>query len=530
MPNVTLGPGIEVSVPDPVPGASEILSSEAVTFVAELHRALNPERLARLAARQARQVRLDAGERLDFLPETAEIRAGSWHVAETPQDLMRRWAEITGPVDDRKMIVTALNSGADVFLADLEDSLSPTWANVVQAQLNLRDAVRRTMSVDVPGGGTYRIAETTATLIVRPRGWHLDEPHVQIDGAPVSASLFDFGMYMFQNARELIARGSGPYFYLPKLETHLEARLWNEAFNLAQAALDIPRGTIRATAYIETLPAAFEMDEILYELRDHAAGLNAGRWDYVFSVIKRMHMRADAILPDRAMITMDVPFMRAFTDLLVRTAHRRGAHAIGGMAAYFPSRRTPDAPGRTVRPVYDDKLQESTLGFDGTSVGHPDLVPTARRVFEEALSGLPHQRHRSPHGSVPTAAALTDFAIPGGAVTAQGVRDDISVALQYLNAWLGGAGVVAINNVMEGVATAEIARAQLWQWRHFAVPVDGGAPFIAAEYERIRDEELKRLTESGAFHYAQAARLLDQLVLSDQLEEFLTIPAYQELA
>ncbi len=528
MSKVTLGPGIEAVVPEAVPGASALLSAEAGTFVAALHRALNPERLARLEARQTRQLRLDAGERLTFLPETAEIRAGNWHIAETPPDLMRRWVEITGPVD-RRMIITALNSGADVFMADFEDSLSPTWPNVLSGQINLIDAVRRTISVDVPGAPPYRLAEKTSTLVVRPRGWHLEEPHVQVDGAPVSASLFDFGMYFFHNARELIARGSGPYFYLPKMESHLEARLWNDAFNQAQDALGIPRGTIRATALIETLPAAFEMDEILYELRDHAAGLNAERSDYIFSAVKRLRLRKDAILPDRAQVTIAVPFMRAYTDMLVRTCHRRGAHAIGGMSAAVPSQTDANANARAMRQLHDDKLRESSEGFDGTWVGHPALVTTARRVFERALSGFPHQRPHNPSGTPATVQELTDVRVPGGGVTTPGIRANVSVALQYLSAWFGGVGSVAINNLMEDTSTAEIARTQLWQWRHFAVPVDGGAQFTAAVYRRVRDEELGRLTAQGDARYEQAARLLDQLVLNNELEEFLTIRAYQEL-
>ena len=529
MAKITLGPAIEASVPESVPGASALLSAEAAAFVAELHRALNPERLARLEARRARQARLDAGERFDFLPETAEVRAGNWHVAETPPDLMRRWVELTGPVD-RRMMITAMNSGADVFMADFEDALAPTWANVLQGQVNLSDAVRRTIAVDIAGGGTYRVGEKAPTLIVRPRGWHLEESHLQVDGAPVSASLFDFGMYMFHNARELIARGTGPYFYLPKMESHLEARLWNDAFNRAQDALGIPRGTIRATALIETLPAAFEMDEILYELRDHASGLNAERSDYIFSAIKRLKMRKEAILPDRAQVTIAVPFMHAYTDLLVRTCHRRGAHAIGGMAMAAPSQTDASATALAMRQLHDDKLRESGEGFDGTWVGHPAMVATAQRVFERALSGFPHQRHRSPAGAPATAAALTDLRVAGGTVTLPGIRGNISVALQYLNSWFGGVGAVAINHLMEDTSTAEIARAQLWQWRRFAHPVDGGAQFTTAMYERIRNEELGRLTQQGEARYPQAVRLLDSLVLNNELEEFLTIRATQELS
>ncbi|MDO8794311.1 MAG: hypothetical protein Q7J25_06810, partial [Vicinamibacterales bacterium] len=382
---------------------------------------------------------------------------------------------------------------------------------------------------ETPEGRVYQLAERIATLVVRPRGWHLMERHVTVDGEAIAAALFDFGLYMFHNARELLERGSGPYFYLPKMESHLEARLWNDVFNYAQDALQIPRGSIRATALIETLPAAFEMDEILFELREHAAGLNAGRWDYIFSTIKRLRQDG-AVLPDRGQITMTVPFMRAYTDLLVKTCHRRGAHAIGGMAAFIPSRRDPEVTAQAMRRVHEDKMRESGDGFDGTWVAHPDLVGLARRVFEAVLSGRPHQKNRRRDDVHVTAEQLTDLSVPGGAVTASGVRANVGVALQYLNAWLGGNGAVAINNLMEDVATAEISRAQLWQWRRRAAAVDGGAPFTGAEYERIRDEELRRLTEHGPARYAQAAALLDRLVLSDDFEEFLTLSAYEHLS
>ena len=523
----TTSSGVQVIAGEQPAGAASILTDEALAFVADLHRTFDGERLARLAARQQRQVRLDAGERFGFLPETADVRAGDWRVGPTPADLERRWAEITGPVD-RKMMITALNSGADAFMADFEDALSPSWNNVIQGQINLKDAVRGTITFEA-NGVTSKLNEQTATLIVRPRGWHLVERHVTVDGEPISASLFDFGMYMFHNAAERVARGTGPYFYLPKMESHLEARLWNDAFNFAQDALGIPRGTVRATVLIETLPAAFEMDEILYELREHAAALNAGRWDYIFSAIKRQRMNPNAVLPDRGQVTMTVPFMRAYTNLLVKTCHRRGAHAMGGMAAFVPNRRDADITAVALRKVEDDKTRESGDGFDGTWVAHPDLIPIARRVFDAKLNGAANQREVLREDVTVVAEQLTDLTVPGGTVTAQGIRDNIAVALQYIATWLSGAGAVAINNLMEDVATAEIARTQLWQWRHFGVTVEGGEPFTAAEYQRIRDEELGRLAPAGEPNYLRAAELLDQLVLSDTLEEFLTLRAYEDL-
>ncbi|MGE3857288.1 MAG: malate synthase A [Dehalococcoidia bacterium] len=525
---LALPTGVELDAVPDTPDAEAILSVDALRFVADLHRALNPERLRCLSARAARQAELDAGGRFNFLPETSEVRAGDWRVVETPPDLMRRWTEITGPVD-RKMMITALSCGADVFMADFEDALSPTWANVVAGQVNLRDAVRRTISVALPDGRGYALGDRVATLVVRPRGWHLPERHVRVDGAPISASLFDFGLYLFHNAAELIARGSGPYFYLPKMESHLEARLWNRAFELGQDALGVPRGTIRATALIETLPAAFEMDEILYELRDHAAGLNAGRWDYIFSAIKRLRTREDAVLPDRAQVTMTVPFMRAYTDLLVQTCHRRGAHAIGGMAAFVPNRRDADATGVAMRKVSEDKRREAGDRFDGSWVAHPDLVPLARRVFEAALNGMPPQRHQRRADVRATPDALQDLRVPGGTVTTRGVRENVSVSLQYLNAWLGGTGAAAINHLMEDVATAEISRAQLWQWLRHATPLDDGSRFTPTIYAQVRDEVMTELTRDGAHHFPTAARLLDRLVLDEHFEEFLTTHTYPEL-
>ncbi len=507
------------------PEYKQVLTSEALAFVAQLHREFNPRREELLQRRVERQAEFDAGALPDFLPETAHIQESEWNVAPTPPDLERRWVEITGPVD-RKMMINALNSGADVFMADFEDALSPTWDNVVQGQINLIDAVRRRIEFVNPDGRVYRLKEKIATLLVRPRGWHLVEKHVWVDGQPISASLFDFGLYFFHNAHELIERGTGPYFYLPKLESHLEARLWNDVFNFAQDALGIPRGTVRATVLIETILAAFEMDEILYELRDHAAGLNAGRWDYIFSVIKKFRKRRDFVLPDRAQVTMTVPFMRAYTELLVKTCHRRGAHAIGGMAAFIPSRRDPEINERALAKVREDKERESGDGFDGTWVAHPDLVPVAREVFERVLGDKPHQKDRLREDVNVGASDLLDIRVPGGTITEGGFRNNVSVALQYLNSWLLGNGAAAIFNLMEDTATAEIARAQLWQWRHHNAQMDDGRPITADFYRQIRDEELAKLGGPDVGRYREAVEILDKLVLPDDFTEFLTYISY----
>jgi malate synthase len=500
-----------------------------MAFVAQLHREFNPTREALLQRRAERQAELDAGRLPDLSPETANLRGAAWHVAPAPADLEKRRVEITGPVE-RKMMINALNSGASAFMADFEDALSPTWSSVVQGQVNLKEAVRRTLAFTSPEGRTYRLNAQTATLLVRPRGWHLTEKHVHVAGQAVSASLFDFGLFFFHNARALLERGTGPYFYLPKLESHREARLWNEVFNAAQDALGIPRGTLRATVLIETILAAFEMDEILYELRDHASGLNAGRWDYIFSVIKKFRKRRELILPDRAQVTMTVPFMRAYTQLLVQTCHRRGAHAMGGMAAYIPSRKDPDVNEVALAKVREDKERESDDGFDGTWVAHPDLVPVAMAVFDQRLGDRLHQKERHRDDVPPAAARLADIRVPGGTVTEAGVRNNISVALQYLDAWLGGNGAAAINNLMEDTATAEIARAQLWQWLHHGAALDNGRPFTRELYDVFGEEELTKLGGRQTGRLADAVRLLDQLVLSRTFVEFLTIPAYAELA
>jgi malate synthase len=509
--------------------ADRVLTPDALAFVADLERRFGDRRRLALAARAERQARLAAGERPDFGPADDPARAAGWRVAPAPADLDRRRVEITGPVE-RKMMINALNSGADCFMADLEDANSPTWANVVDGQANLRDAVRGVIALDQPGGKAYRLNSTVATLLVRPRGWHLEERHLRVDGRPASASLVDFGLYFFHNAHALRERGSGPYFYLPKLESRHEARLWDDVFAHAQQALGVPHGSVRATVLVETVLAAFEMEEILYELRDHAAGLNAGRWDYIFSAIKKLGAGADApVLPDRAQVTMTVPFMRAYTELLVKTCHARGAHAIGGMAAFIPNRRDPEVTAAAVARVREDKLREAGDGFDGTWVAHPDLVAVAMAVFAERLGDRPHQKDRRREEVQVTAAALADLAVPGGSVTDAGVRLNVNVALQYLEAWLRGSGAVAIHNLMEDAATAEISRAQLWQWVRRGVRTAEGTRVDAEHYRRVRAAELDALVEArgGAPHrLGDAALLLDRLVLAEAFEEFLTLGAY----
>jgi malate synthase len=507
---------------------SDVLTPEALSFAAQLHRSFNSERERLLADRRRRQERLDAGEMPDFLPNPIESRDVAWAVAPAPAGFDDRRVEITGPAEP-KMMINALNSGASVFMADFEDALSPTWDNVVTGQWAVSQAVRRTLTFETDEKA-YALNETLATLCIRPRGWHLPEAHVLVDGAPISASIFDFGIWFFHNARELLDRGSGPYLYLPKLESHLEAALWNRIFVAAQEALDIPHGSIRATVLIETILAAFEMDEILFELRDHAAGLNAGRWDYIFSLIKKFRTRADLVLPDRAQVTMTVPFMRAYTELLVQTCHRRGAHAIGGMAAFIPSRRDADANERALGKVREDKVRESGDGFDGTWVAHPDLVPVARQIFDGVLGERPTQKDRLRDEVRVSPSDLVDVAVPGGTVTEAGVRANVSVGLAYLASWLAGNGAAAINNLMEDAATAEISRSQLWQWRTHAAPIEDGGTLTVDRYAAIRDDELARL-RAGApdAPWTDAARLLDELVLSDDFAEFLTLGAYPRL-
>jgi malate synthase len=498
----------------------EILTRDALDLVERLQRELGGRRAALLAARAERQRGFDQGER----PTFRAAPDPDFRVAETPADMQRRWVEITGPAEPR-MMINALNSGADAFMADLEDSLSPTFANVVGGQAALRDAVRGTLSLTTAEGREYRLNDQIARLFVRPRGWHLPEGHVQCDGEPVSASLFDLGLYAFWSAREQVERGVTPAFYLPKLESADEAALWNDAFCLVQDALEIPRGTFRATVLIETITGAFEMDAILYALRDHAAGLNAGRWDYIFSMIKKFREDPAAVLPDRAQVTMTVPFMRAYTELLVQTCHRRGAHAIGGMSALIPSRRDPEVNERALSRVADDKRREAGDGFDGTWVAHPDLVPVAHAEFAAVLGDRAHQKDRLREDVDVRAEELLDAAIPGSFVTTDGVRANVDVGLRYLQSWLAGTGAAAIHGLMEDVATAEISRAQLWQWRRHGVELADGGRVDAALYRTLRDELVPGLGDGGA----EAAQVLDELVLSDDFDEFLTLPAYPRL-
>lgn len=510
------------------PAVEEVLTPDALAFIADLHQRFDPVRRQLLAARAERQAAINAGAKLGFLEETASVRNDDWQVAPAPADLNDRRVEITGPTE-RKMMINALNSGAKVFMADFEDALSPTWENVIQGQINCSDAIRRTIEFHNPDGRVYKLNDETATLLIRPRGWHLVEKHVEVGGQPISASIFDFGLYMFRNAKELLARGSGPYFYLPKLESHLEARLWNDIFNYTQDALGIPRGSIRATVLIETILAALEMEEILYELRDHAAGLNAGRWDYIFSAIKKFAQRSQTVLPDRGQVTMTVPFMRAYTELLVRTCHKRGAHAIGGMAAFIPNRRDPEVTENALAKVREDKERESRDGCDGTWVAHPDLVPLVTEIFDSVLGDRPNQKDKLREDVQVTAEQILDLNIPGGTITEDGLRLNISVALQYINAWLNGNGAAAINNLMEDAATAEISRSQLWQWIHQGAKLEDGRTITTDLYDQLRTEELAKLGGTSASRYEESAELLDQLVLGKEFVEFLTFPAYELL-
>ncbi len=509
-----------------VPGIDDILTPDALVFLADLQATFGPRREALLQARRDRQAAIDDGADLDFDPATADVRDDDWTVRPAPADLDDRRVEITGPAEP-KMMINALNSGARVFMADLEDALSPTWANVVGGQVALRDAVRGQLAFTSPEGKAYQVGERPAQLVVRPRGWHLEERHLALDGAPVSASLVDAGLYLFHNGAERIRRGTAPYLYLPKLQSGAEAGLWADVFRRSEERLGIPAGSVRTTVLIETIHAAFQMDEILHALGPYAAGLNAGRWDYLFSCIKTFRGRADRILPERAQLTMTTPFMRAYTDLLVRTCHRRGAHAIGGMAAFIPSRRDPVANEAAMAKVREDKERESRDGFDGTWVAHPDLVPLATEIFDGVLGPRPHQKDRRRDDVRVTPSELLDFAVPGGRVTENGVRLNVSVALQYLDAWLAGNGAAAINNLMEDAATAEISRSQLWQWRVGGAQLEDGRFVTGGLYTAIRDEELAALGGAGGGngHLVDAAEILDGLVLDDTFTEFLTIPA-----
>ncbi|MGC4879739.1 malate synthase A [Micromonospora sp. DT43] len=509
-----------------------ILSPEARDFVTDLQRRFGARRAELLAGRSRRRADIDRTGRLDFLPETKDIRASEWKVPPPPPGLTDRRVEITGPTD-RKMAINALNSGAKVWLADLEDANTPHWANVLTGQVTLYDAVRGSISYDAPDGRHYalRTDRPPATIVVRPRGWHLDERHLTVDGAAASGSLVDFGLHVFHNARESLARGSGPYYYLPKLESHQEARLWNDVFHHAEDTLALARGTIRATVLIETITAAFEMDEILYELGPHAAGLNAGRWDYLFSVVKNFRKRA--VLPDRGSITMTAPFLRAYTDLLVATCHRRGAVAIGGMSAFIPSGDA-ERNAAAFAQVRADKEREANDGFDGSWVAHPRLVPVCQDVFDGVLGQRDNQVSRLRDDVVVHADELLDFTVAGGEVTSAGLRTNVSVALRYLEAWLRGVGAVAINDLMEDAATAEISRSQIWQWIHQGVRLaDSGETVTAALVGRVEDEELATIRDVvgedryEAGRWPDARALFEKGALADEFVEFLTVPAYE---
>ena len=489
----------------------DVLTPEAVEFLTDLEREFRDGRAELLAHRAERHARLAGGELPEFLTETTSVREGDWRIAPFPDEIADRRVEITGPVD-RKMVTNALNSGARVFMADFEDANSPTWENCIEGQRNLTDALDRTITLDT-GEKRYALNDELAVLFVRPRGWHLEERHFEIDGAPASASLFDFGLYFLRNHAR-----NGRYLYLPKLESHLEARLWNDVFRFAQDRLGVPQGTIKATVLIETILAAFEMDEILHELREHSAGLNAGRWDYIFSVIKKLGHRPEFVLPDRADVTMAVPFMRAYCELLVRMCHRRGAHAMGGMAAFIPSRRDPEVNAVALEKVREDKDREASQGFDGTWVAHPDLVPVALESFDRVLGDRPNQIDRQRDDVRVTSAELLDVAATPGGITEDGLRSNVSVGIQYLAAWLHGSGAVAINNLMEDAATAEISRSQIWQWLHHG-------RITADDVRRITDEEIGKLGNG----YDDARAIFERIATQPDYVEFLTLPAYDRL-
>jgi len=520
--------GIKLRAPS-LPGAGTVLTPAALEFVARLHRTFESRRQDLLGKRAVRQSEFDAGRLPDFLSETVQVRAGDWIIAPQPKDMLDRRVEITGPTD-RKMVINALNCGASTFMADFEDANCPTWTNMIEGQINLRDAVRRTISFDQEGK-TYRLKERTAVLIPRPRGWHLDEKHVLVDGMPVSGAIFDFALYFFHNAKELLARGTGPYFYLPKMESHLEARLWNDIFELAQKEVGVPRGSIKATALIETVLAAFEMDEILWELREHSAGLNIGRWDYIFSCIKKFRSNRSFCLADRSQVTMTAPFMRAYALLLVKTCHRRGAPAMGGMAAQIPIKNDPRANEAALAKVREDKLREVTDGCDGTWVAHPGLVPVAKAIFDEHMPRPNQYDRQRPDVSV-SAKDLLDFR-PEGPITEAGLRNNISVGIQYLGAWLAGNGCVPVFNLMEDAATAEISRSQIWQWmRSSRGKLEDGRKVTSELFRSLLAEELPKVrthlgeTAWRAGKYESGAKLFEKITTDDHYVEFLTLPAY----
>jgi malate synthase len=517
-----------VEVLGPVEGRfAEVLTPAALDFLAELHAHFNARRLELLARRDERQRQFDAGLRPDFLDETKNVRDDlTWRVAPVPADLQDRRVEITGPTD-RRMVINALNSGARVFMADFEDANTPTWANLVEGQINLMDAIRRTIRFEREDGRVYELNDKTATLLVRPRGWHLNEKHLRIGGEQVSGSLFDFGLYLFHNHAALAERGSGPYFYLPKMESHLEARLWNDVFTFAENRMGIEHGTIKATVLIETILGAFEIEEILYELRDHSAGCNAGRWDYIFSINKKFRGWRHLLLPDRAQITMTVPFMRAYTELLVKTCHKRGAFAIGGMAAFIPSRRDAEVNAVALARVREDKLREATDGFDGTWVAHPDLVAVATEVFDDILDARVNQLSRQRPEVNVSADDLLNFSATGGQISEAGLRANLSVGVQYIESWLQGVGAAAIFNLMEDAATAEISRSQIWQWLQHGATLADGRPVTRELVLQLLDEEMTKLPAAEAGRrFAEAREIFELVALGDGFVDFLTLPAY----
>ncbi|PSR37704.1 MAG: malate synthase A [Sulfobacillus thermosulfidooxidans] len=507
-----------------------VLTDEACYFLGALHEKFEDERQALLAERQVIQHQIDQGL---WAPAPSPDR-GNWTVGAIPADLMDRRVEITGPVD-RKMVINALNSGAKVFMADFEDANAPTWANIIQGQINLTRAIERRIDYTAENGKTYRLGDKVATLVVRPRGWHLLEKHLEVEGVPMSASLVDFGLYVFHNAQTLLQQGTGPYFYLPKLESAREARLWNQVFDFTEDRLGLQRGTIKATVLIETILGALEMEEILYELKDHAVGLNAGRWDYIFSIIKKFRHTPQSVLPDRAAVTMTVPFMRAYTQRLVQVCHKHGAHAMGGMAAFIPSRRDPAINREALAKVREDKTREANDGFDGTWVAHPDLVPVAMEAFDRVLGTAPNQKHVMPQERVSQEALLT-FTVPGGRITEAGIRNNISVAIQYIESWLKGQGAVAIFHLMEDAATAEIARAQIWQWIHQHAVLDDGRTVTRELVQMLEEDEIAKLRQErgeSAFNagkFSEAIALFEEVALGEDFPEFLTIPGYAHLA
>lgn len=516
------------------PGYEAILTREALTFIENLERKFGRRRIELLEKRRARQETFNKGAKPDFLPETRKIRGADWKIAPLPKDLHDRRVEITGPASDRKMVINALNSGAKCFMADLEDAMSPSWDNVIQGQINLFDAVRKKISFDNAAGKHYALKDEVAVLMVRPRGWHMIEKHVLVDDTPISAGLFDFGLYFLHNAQALIDNGTGPYFYLPKMESHLEARLWNDVFTYSEDYIGLPHGTIRATVLLETIPAAFEMDEILYELREHSAGLNCGRWDYIFSFIKKFRNQEHVILPDRSTVTMTVPFMRAYSLLAIKTCHHRGAPAIGGMAAQIPVKGNEALNREAFEKVEADKRREATDGHDGTWVAHPGLVPVALNVFNQEMPEANQIEKKTLEDLEVKAEDLLQ--VPKGKITEAGVRENISVGIQYIASWLRGNGAAPINHLMEDAATAEISRAQLWQWiRHPKGIMDDGRKVTVPLYKELKSEEIQKIRqqvgeenyESGKFE--EAVELFDELTLSDAFADFLTLPGYRYL-